>query len=321
LETLIINQKNNKLKQEQRWQEWIRKKIDFYISTNKWDRVSIIKFHSWLENFDDIGKKYALAILNHFIYYSEVEVKQLCKNVIKKVIFKDQLLNTEESNDFHCSDKMLNNELENRIQETLIAPLLSEGNPTESGNYIAREYTTTGLIKQEQVIRPDEIITRIQQRSCKRILFVDDFLGTNVQLTNFWNNENIPIGIGNKKKSLIMISNQYPTVNFEYVSLVATEYGLENIQERVPGLKVYYCEKLTNEYRIFNEKSIFFEDQNDRINCKNYLENLCNNKNIPIYGVHGLDFAIAFYHGAPNSCLPIFWKSSRNWEPLFSRRM
>jgi hypothetical protein len=236
-----------------------------------------------------------------------------------KVVFRDKLLNIDQSHDFCCPDEVLLKELSARIQETKIVPVLKEGNPTESGNNIARIYTATGLIKEDQVIRPDDIISNINQGACKRLLFVDDFLGSGKQLDSFWNEKHRWLRI--KNQTLAQICRQHPNISFEYVALVATSQGLKNIEGRVTGLKIAFCEKLSDEYQVFGNDSIFFETLEDRKACQNYLQKLCRQKKIRVMGYRGLDFAIAFHHGAPNSCLPLFWDESTTWSPLFERRM
>lgn len=321
MRVLVGDKKIAQRTQERRWREWVRKKIEFYISTGKWDRVNIAQLNAWLANFDDEGQKYALALLDHFIYYSAEDVKRLCQYAVTRVVFKDQLMNVDQSHSFCCADEVLHRELTGGIQETRVVPVLSEGNPTESGNAIARVYTATGLIDQKQVIRPDEIIPCIYRGSCKRFLFVDDFMGTAEQLVSFWNEPYITLGMGGEKGSLARISAQHTNISFEYIALVATAHGLKDIEQRVPRLRVSFCEKLSDEYRVFSNDSIFFDTPDDRQTCQSYLENLCYNRKILIKGYHGLDYAIAFHHGAPDSCLPLFWEESANWARLFQRRM
>jgi hypothetical protein len=61
------DEKPVQLKQEQRWKEWVRKKIGYYISTGQWDNVSTAQPNAWLGNFDEEGQKWALALLNNFL--------------------------------------------------------------------------------------------------------------------------------------------------------------------------------------------------------------------------------------------------------------
>jgi len=315
------NGKAVRRKQEQRWKEWVRKKIGFYISTGRWDNVSDAQINAWLGNFDEEGQKWALALLNNFIYYPAQDVRQLCRYGLMKVIFYKQLLGVDQSQDFCCTDDVLHQELTDRIRETRLVPLLSEGNPTESGNAIARLYTTVGLVNEHQVIRPDEIAAYIDKRLCKRFLFVDDFMGTSEQLELFWNQSFPWLGVNGQDMSLAQISAQHTEVSFEYLVLLATAAGLKYVEHRVPGLTIFSCEKLSEEYRIFGDNSIFFETVDDRQACKRYLENLCHQKGINFAGYQGVDFAVAFNHGAPDSCLPLFWEKNANWIPLFKRRM
>jgi len=146
-------------------------------------------------------------------------------------------------------------------------------------------------------------------------------MGTSEQLVSFWNGSYITLGVGGEKGSLARISAQHTNINFEYVALVATAYGLKDIEQRVPGLKVSFCEKLSDEYHVFGNESIFFDTPGDQQACMSYLDALCYNRKICTRGYHGLDFAIAFHHGAPDSCLPLFWEGNENWTPLFQRRM
>lgn len=308
-------------KQETQWRAWVRKKIDFYISTGKWDNVTIPQLNVWLANFDYEGQKYALALLNHVIYYSEIDLKRLCQYALTNIVFKFQLLDFDKSNGFQGKNELLSSELKNRIDETKIIPVLSKGNPTESGNAIARMYTTTDLVDETKILRPDQLISYIYRGSCKRFLFVDDFLGSGDQLDSFWNGSHIPVGAGGERESLSVIAEKHPTVSFEYLALVATTYGLQNIKHLTSKLKIHFCEELSDEYRVFSENSIFFPNPEERQACEKYLNSLCNVKKIKMRGWHDLDYAIAFHHGTPDSCLPIFWDENRNWTRLFRCRM
>jgi len=308
-------------KQERRWREWVRKKIGFYISTGRWDNVSSAQINAWLGNFDEEGQKWALALLNNFIYYPAQDVRQLCRYGLKKVIFHKQLLAIDQSDDYCCTDDALYQELTDRVRETKLVPLLSEGNPTESGNAIARIYTTVGLVNERQVIRPDQIAACIGNKLCRRILFVDDFMGTGEQLESFWNQPVPWLRVNGQDMSLAQMSAQHKEISFEYLVLLATAAGLKYVEGLVSGLSVFYCEKLSEEYRIFGDDSIFFETLDDKQACKKYLENLCAQKGIHFAGYRGLDFAVAFNHGAPDSCLPLFWEKNKCWTPLFKRRM
>ncbi|MGO8987647.1 MAG: hypothetical protein ACLQGU_07230 [bacterium] len=308
-------------KQEQRWKEWVKKKIGFYISTGRWDNVDAAQLNAWLGNFDEAGQKWALTLLNYFIYYPARDVKQLCRYGLTKALFSEQLLGVDRGQDFCCTDDALRQELTDRIRETLLVPLLLDGNPTESGNAIARLYTTLGLVAEPQVIRPDEIHAHIDKKSCKRVLFVDDIMGSGEQLESFWNQPFAWLKVNGEEMSLAQISAQHKDVSFDYLVLLATEPGLRYIEHRVPGLNICFCEKLSEEYRVFGDDSIFFETPEDRQACKSYLEDLCYRKKIHFGGYRGLDFAVAFSHGAPDSCMPLFWEESSNWVPLFQRRM
>jgi len=301
------------------WEEWVKKKVEFYIASHKWDNVSITNLNTWLANFNHVGRKWAFALLNHFIYYSELDLRRLCLYALQRVVFQQQLMDVDRNNMFCCSNSLLLQELRERIGETKIVPVLSDENPSESGNAIARLYTTTGLISEKQVISPSEIVNYIKEESSCRLLLVDDFLGSADQVDDFWNKKQFILDGGNR--NLSEIHERHRSISFEYIALVATSYGLQRAQSLAPGLKIHFCERLLDEYRVFSDKSIFFRTSAEREECESYLYTLCQQKNIDIRGYHGLDFAIAFHHGTPDSCLPLFWKLSDSWNPLFKHRM
>ena len=131
-------------------------------------------------------------------------------------------------------------------------------------------------------------------------------MGSGEQLESFWNQPFAWLKVNGEEMSLAQISAQHKDVSFDYLVLLATEPGLRYIEHRVPGLNICFCEKLSEEYRVFGDDSIFFETPEDRQACKSYLEDLCYRKKIHFGGYRGLDFAVAFSHGAPDSCMPLF---------------
>lgn len=306
---------------EEEWRRWVKQKIEFYISTGQWDNVTIPQLRRWLTEFHGKGQGYALALLDHFIYYPETQVKRLCRYALMEVLFKDDVLEVERSGGFRYGDDVLRDELSSRLQEVCVVPVLVEGNPSESGNAIARIYTTTGLIHQAQVIRPDQITTCIVKRSCKRFLLVDDFLGSGDQLDAFWNEPALEDDESGQRASLASVAASNVDVSFDYVALVATSYGLA-IANKLPSRpKIHFCEELSNEYRVLDSDSIFFANQDERDACEAYLASLAACRGINARGYKGLDYAVAFHHGTPDTCLPIFWQESEAWTPLFQRRM
>lgn len=303
------------------WEEWVKRKVEFYITSKQWDNITISQLNSWLKNFDQQSRKYALTLLNHFIFYPERDVKRLCYHALTHVIFKEELLDFDRRSSFACSNQTVYASLISLIKKCAIVPIWSEGNPSESGNTIARIYTTIPLIHQRQVLRPDQVLPSIYEGTYQRFLFVDDFLGSGDQVIDFWNEPSISLGSSGKKIPLSRIAQVHPGLSFEYVALVASTFGLNRVRTSCPELKLHVCEELTDEYRVFADTSMFFTTREERDLCHNYLKDLCQKKGIDLLGWHQLDFAVAFHHGAPNSCLPLFWKRATSWNQLVRRRM
>lgn len=285
------------LDEEEKWCNWVKDKIDFYISSKKWDNVHIPQLRAWLGNFTSRDRKYACNLLNHFIYYSEDDLKQLCYFGITKVIFNKFLLDFDRNSAFSCSNEELKQVFQSRLRRTKFIPL-SEGDPTESGHLIARLCTTTDIIDASFFIRPELIATDGHLANSERFIIIDDFLGSGDQLRDFWTQYDIPLSSGSTT-TLSELSLGHPSISFEYLALVATEYGIEQMRHIAPNLTLHCCEQLTDEYRIYNDNSVFFRTPEEKNVCESRLADICRANGIRARGHRDLDYAIAFHHCAP----------------------
>lgn len=306
---------------EARKRNWAEKQkafTEFCIETGCWSGVDHQALTSWLRNFpDEEGEYYALRLLYRFIYYSEDDTTQLCKHGLFNLLLGKEIMADQISNKFIDSSGELNQRLDQELRSSRIVPLLDKDKPYESGNLITRILVQKLQIPGNLIINPNDILEHVY-RGCKRIIIIDDCVGSGDQITGFWKRKDLPVG--KYKTSLEEMARKYATVDFCYLTLVAVESGIKEAKRALPGLKIKVCETLMDEHRVFSANSRFFESQDEKERAIDYFQRLLKGKKINLWGHDGLDYAVAFHHNIPDWSLPLFHKHRSDWQPLIVRK-
>jgi len=92
------------------------------------------------------------------------------------------------------------------------------------------------------------------------------------------------------------------------------------LEELKIPVKIHICDPLDDTAKIFSDKSPIFPDPTEREKAKQIVEGygLQLVKNTPL-GYGDCQAVIVFEHNCPNNSLPILWKESSKWKPLFKR--
>jgi hypothetical protein len=244
-----------------------------------------------------------------FIYYSERDVKRLLSHGLYKILLYRPSLTWNQARGFRTSSTEQENFAKQFLAETIFAPLLDRNKPSESGNVLCRYLNYDLEISSNQICQPSELgaITN------KRVVIVDDFVGSGQQIIDFWNRPKIA---GQTLSSIASKNN----LEVSYLTLVATAYGLSRIGKMTVGLSMLSCEILEDFYRVFNTPSLYLGRDNELRSARVYLEKLCRDRKMSLLGFHNLDFAVAFHHSIPDATLPMFYTKSSRWNPLIKRR-
>ncbi|MFX0203649.1 MAG: ATP-binding protein, partial [Candidatus Hodarchaeota archaeon] len=85
-------------------------------------------------------------------------------------------------------------------------------------------------------------------------------------------------------------------------------------------IKVHICDPLDDSAKCFSDNSIIFPDPNERIKAKEicYKHGIKLVRNAPL-GYGDCQASIVFANTCPNNSLPILWKESKDWIPIFER--
>ncbi len=295
-------------------------KVYFYIDSKFWSKLTIQKLQRWLNNFNTIDEKYCAAkLLDRFVYFSEADIIQLLKFGLNEIFLKAQYLKKEIESDFKVSSDELNKLKSKFIEETAILPL-GEGNLTDSSNAIARYLCNEIGFSEEHVLNPIALESKKIQKF-KRVLIIDDFVGSGDQIIEFWSQQDITFDGG--KHKMFEIADILKEVKFEYFCLVVTEEGYNRFYsdklKHDKSLVIRYCEMLTSRFKVFGDSSAYFSSE-EMEECKLVLQNITKKNGLELEGWRNLDYAIAFHHCIPDASLPLFYEKSETWNYLIRNK-
>ncbi|HEY5177267.1 MAG TPA: hypothetical protein VII95_17040 [Terriglobales bacterium] len=153
-----------------------------------------------------------------------------------------------------------------------------------------------------------------RKNDCKAIVFVDDFIGTGGTLEECVRN------------LTPQVCELLKTTAFSSYVIAVTGFGVG--QGRVEaalgaqGLNtgVHVCDPIPGSQMLFCEQSVVFPDLSDRLKAKDIAFEY-GNKLLPDapLGFGDCEAVVVFENKIPNNCLPILWKESKDWQPLFRR--
>lgn len=200
------------------WAERQKKFTEFCIEADCWSGIDHQSLVSWLRNFpDEEGEYYALRLLYRFIYYSEVDTAKLCKHGLLNLLLGRDIMADQISNRFNDSSGELNQRLGQELISSRIVPLLDKDKPYESGPLLTRILFQKLQIPGRLIINPGDILEHVYN-GCKRIIIIDDCVGSGDQITVFWKRRNMQVG--SYRTSLEEMAMKYADVDFHYLTLV-----------------------------------------------------------------------------------------------------
>lgn len=298
--------------------EYSMDKVYFYIESNLWSKLDNDGLKKWMNNFKSVEEKYcALKLLDRFVYYSEEDIVTLIHYGFYEKILREHVFKLEIQNNFQSSNTEILKVKEQFIQDTFILSLAT-GNPSESSSAMLRYLTIDIGFPEDRILDYNNLSIEKLNES-KNLIIIDDFIGSSSQLYTFWNDTKIKLG--KEEIRIKEIRNLLPDLNIEFFCLVCTEDGYINFaldNTDVP-LKITYCEMLTEKYKVFGNKSTYFNPEEIEF-CKKTLQDLCDRNSINLLGYKDYDYAIAFHHSIPDSSLPLFYLQKENWNHLFKNK-
>ncbi len=278
-----------------------------------WEGLDTIRLHTWMNNFNTPTERYfAACVLDALIYRSRAQTVAMMRQLFQRSL--PDILRTEPPNVNTETDWYQQLQLPMYIKDAhirIIPVIRSMDPPSKSGPLICRIYRRELMLNQKLMIWPWQI-DFAKSVGVNAFLFVDDFLGTGEQFSNFMKH--------------FAISNKLSNMDAIYAPLVGHEDGIKCLQNSYPELRICAVEILDKRHSLFAKNSLWFQDENntnDPMSARLFYNKLVKDRNLPVSGcetgVGDLGIAYGFEHATPDNCLPILWIRTDNWEPLLER--
>lgn len=262
--------------------------------------------NEWLNNFDGSAlgdykyeRKLALWILLHFTFYTDEEIRGLCRVAHAKYIHAE-LMRLYKNGDLN------NQSIEqcklNILKDTLFVPA---GVPSESGGHISYIYRQANDLS-KSYFDPS------RANDVNRIVILDDVSISGHQASGYI--EQIPAQKGQSKF---------------FIPLFITENAKQELHQNHPELIIISPVLIDSRSKCFSEDSFVFNSPWSKELAKDALS-MCSYYGSKIVegseemGSYPLGFSngqmlIGLPHNVPNNSLPIIWHDGHEWKPFKAR--
>jgi len=292
--------------------EEVLAKCDVLKSAGLWPAEPIITPRAWLQNFDDDDLGIAAFLLDKFTFYNQR--------------FSDALLVSSYNSIGDGLSKGPQapgaNDLIRSLSSAVLTPISGEvPNPTDSGFLMCRKARQILEIPEDKIVDHKYAIDHASNNGT--VIFIDDFVGSGDQFLKTWERQ---YGRSNPR-SFSSIQNDIDFTAI-YITLVSTDFGLNNIHRNAPKVAVCVTHVLDQKSVLsgvindsgFTESDVetFLLKYSARLQPKEHY--IVNNSNYLAYGYSGLGLLFGFEHSIPDATLPIFWAPGINdWGTLVER--
>ena len=297
--------------------ERAEKAVSLMLVSHQWDGLNQSTVNRWISNFDDPLRYYAWKILRHLLYYSEVDIELLLREVLfHNIIGHDVPLRTQVSSAFHSYPCELAWQFAQELPKTLLVPLMDSSSPSESGPALTRVAMQKLLYPKTSIVFPDKILcSRLENGDFRRVVIIDDNSGTGDQFRKFWTTTRF-------MDNSDLLSDVLPQLSIPiyYAVLIMPEATRRDLQAEIPNVTFKAAQVLTAEDEVFAAASRYWENDDELHKARVDMESHLNKFGIPLLGYRDHSFAVTLHHTIPDWSLPMLWRGVNGWNPLIARK-
>ncbi|OSZ82925.1 hypothetical protein CAP35_06595 [Chitinophagaceae bacterium IBVUCB1] len=311
----------------------IEKILSFYATIWK-DKLPDGIHNEWLGNFknvdDDIQQKErlnALFLLSKFMYFGNVELRELLKCVFRD-LYKYRVVKKIREDNNDTIDSVV---IEQKYKEELLKTrFLGVGNPSESGVHILYYFRQENKLKKTFFINPLDVFQNqlikevsncgkersyyelsLADENITRYVFIDDFCGSGTQAKDY------------SKKIVELIKTINPNAEVSYLMLFGTDTGIDTIKKETQFDFVEAVFTLDESFKCFSENSRYYSSNQYTEIDKDFTKQFSQKYGQVLWPAHPLGYKdcqllLSLFHNTPDNSLPTFW-CDNNWNPIFKR--
>lgn len=286
-------------------------KCDVLKRAGIWPSESVLRTRAWLQNFEETDRNIAAFLLDKFTFYNKELTDALFVSSYHSIgdgLPKGPAAPSGE-------------QLIKSLASAVFTPVRGENpNPTDSGYFLCRMARQLLAVPESMIVETSKAL----EHACNggTVVFIDDFIGSGDQFLHTWNFKDVS---NTSFKSVAQSEKGFVAI---YLTLVATDFGLEKINSDAPNVAVCMTHIIEQKSTI---KGLIIENPSmkDAIEAflTKYASRLCPkesymlNNNYLVYGYKERGLLFGFEHSIPDATLPIFWAPGINkWESLIERK-
>lgn len=273
--------------------------------TYKGQEITTEKVRQWLDQFNGIeSQRLIFNLLENIKFYTNIEIREHLEG-----LFVEVRKEIRKANQNYVSKKAS----ERKTSGIIVSYL--DPNPAKSGSEYAKIFVEVNNIYKDNSTEPEKIGIKLSElNDINALVFVDDFLGTGQSVI-----ENLD-PILEKYDELL--------VEKEIIVVIGVITGYQEAKHRVEEFAQKYGVKmflkvmvpLDNKDKCFDDNSQIYQKSIQR----NQAMNICRTVGLQLENKNPLGFGncqatIVFPNTCPNNTLPILWKETKDWNPLFKR--
>ena len=242
-------------------------------------------------------------LLEHIKFYSNSEIREKMEDLFREVKKEIRRENKER----------IIKESQRKRDDILISYL--DQNPSKSGAEYAKLFVEANNIYKDNSTTIDKLEKKINEnRELNALVFIDDFIGSGKTIL-----ENIN-ELSNNYKSIIQDKNLIVIIGV----ITGFQEGKFTIERAVEDIgfpiKIVILDPLDKSDKAFSNESLVFNNPIEREKAKKvcYDIGLTLEKKHPV-GFDDCQAVVVFPNTCPNNSLPILWKKTKTWNPIFER--
>ena len=270
------------------------------------EKIDAERVRAWLDQFEyKSEQRLMFKLIENVRFYKEVESRERIQALQENV---DQY--------FAQRGVSLSRPADRRTRRGDIL-LSSFGSIGKSGSVYARMYSQENNIYADNVVNIDDIQGAVQKnKQIKAIIFVDDIIASGKSAIDHLKYFNTKYGTTIKETDITVFI-------FAICGLQSGIDALENfIKKEVPfKTEVKAIDLLSESDQCLSLQSKIFSSTKERDQAKYIAEQYGKklDRQRPL-GYNNSQLIVVFPDNCPNNTLPILWKRSKRWRPLFERR-
>jgi len=311
LEKIITTfQEEQRIILRQKYEEQLRVKHEEINNLSKsWNsykgrEITTDIIREWLEQFDSLeSQRYMFKLLEHVKFYTNNEIREKMEDLFREV--KKEIRKNEKERIIKDNQ---------RKRDDILVSYLDQS-PVKSGAEYAKLFVEANNIYKDNSTTIAKLEKKINEsKDLNALIFIDDFIGSGKSII-----ENLK-ELTDNYKELILRKKLIVIIGVITGFLEGKHLIEKSVQSLGLPIKIVILDPLDKSNKVFDNESSVFTKPIERERTKKicYEIGLNLEKKHPL-GYDNCQATVVFPNTCPNNSLPILWKKTKTWNPIFER--